>query len=347
MGRKKWQTGIEQFTKQMAGKGLLAVLLAAVLTGSGCGRAREQEKPQETLDPVEIDQSEDLEKEGEQPALDQKPGDSEKEPEDSSEEDSSQEEGDPAGDSEAEKDSDLEYAGDGEDQEEEGVVIERVGEPVSYEAEDGTQLFISGLYYPFVSIPENPAAAEKINQVFETQKKEDEVQIAEYKEWAEEAYQEQQEQAENTFLNYALDRDYIVTSSGERLLCINEVEYSYAGGNFDLATGDLVGWEQMTDDVEGFRSFLAEQIHTFLETEQMTDGMTWSEALYPNYQDTLPLLLETPNWYVEEGNLNIVFNPYDIAPYAAGSIAVNVPLADCEEYWNAYGREILQPGDNY
>ncbi len=342
MGRKEWQTGIEQFTKQMAGKGLLAILLAAVLTGSGCSRVREQEKPQETLDPVEIDQSEDLEKEGEQPVLDQELEDSEKEPD---------------GSSQKEKDPDSEYTRDGEGQEEEGVVIERVGEPVSYEAEDGTQLFISGLYYPFVSIPENPAAAEKINQVFETQKKEDEIQIAEYKEWAEEAYQEQQEQAENTFLNYALDRDYIVTSSGERLLCINEVEYSYAGGphpnsrvwtwNFDLATGDLVGWEQMTDDIEGFRSFLAEQIHTFLETEQMTDGMTWSEALYPNYQETLPLLLEAPNWYVEEGNLNIVFNPYDIAPYAAGSIAVNIPLADCEEYWNAYGQEILQPGDNY
>ena len=342
MGRKEWQTGIEQFTKQMAGKGLLAILLAAVLTGSGCSRVREQEKPQETLDPVEIDQSEDLEKEGEQPVLDQELEDSEKEPD---------------GSSQKEKDPDSEYTRDGEGQEEEGVVIERVGEPVSYEAEDGTQLFISGLYYPFASIPENPAAAEKINQVFETQKKEDEIQIAEYKEWAEEAYQEQQEQAENTFLNYALDRDYIVTSSGERLLCINEVEYSYAGGahpnsrvwtwNFDLATGDLVGWEQMTDDIEGFRSFLAEQIHTFLETEQMTDGMTWSEALYPNYQETLPLLLEAPNWYVEEGNLNIVFNPYDIAPYAAGSIAVNIPLADCEEYWNAYGQEILQPGDNY
>ena len=323
-------------------QGLMMLIAAAVLTGGGCGKSRDQGEPQETIDSVGIENLDETDETNDPDDSDKLPGeDLEK----------------PIGDKDPVEDTIPEGIDGTGDSEEERLVIERIGDPVSYEAEDGTQLFISGLYYPFVSMPENPAAAEKINQVFEAQKAEDEVQIAEYRELAQLAYQEQQEQTETIFLNYALDRDYIVTFSGERLLCINEVEYSYAGGthpnslvltwNFDLTTGELVSWEQMTDDIEAFRNFLLERIHAFLETEQLSDGMGWADALYPNYKEVLPQMLEEPNWYIEEGNLYVVFNPYDIAPYAAGSIAVTIPMAACEEYWNQYGQEILQISNNY
>lgn len=220
------------------------------------------------------------------------------------------------------------------------------------QAEDGTVLLASVLHYPKIRILNAPEAEEKINQIFAAVREADDSQLEEYESWAMGHYQQVQESGEGFFTEYAMDREYAVTYQSDRLLSIRGFMYIYTGGahpgtviqtwNLDLETGEDKKLMELAEEPERLQEFLNEWIQSELESREIEEGISLVEGLFPDYQEILAQSLQEPVWYVREGNLWIVFNEYEIAPYAAGVIEVAIPLEELQEYWNEAGQQLLE-----
>lgn len=121
---------------------------------------------------------------------------------------------------------------------------------------------------------------------------------------------------------------YVLSYYGPRYLSIIEYSFSYYeraahpsswehGVTFDLETGDVVPWQQVIAR-KNKRKFTLENINKALwATEYGQDGY-----FFPDFTGLKQL---PTNYYVDsEGNICFVFNQYEIAPYAAGIINLNM-----------------------
>lgn len=325
--------------------GMLLIVLVLMIAIGGCGRVKEsissENEPMEDITEVLDD-------------VGKADGD---EGDDSLTEKTEENSENPDGIEEPEEEPGKEQGNDSEEK----LMIERMDRSWSEETEDGVLLMSTSCFYPNIKIADNPEASERINAVFLESVGELEKSRAGFLEDAKYQYQQMIEQGTSeSFWGYAYDSDYMITYQSDSLLCVKVVVYSYLGGahpnswiemyHFDLNSGEclcrktdpavnqLLG--SMANDKEAFRAFLLQEVMQYVKNEQWADGMTLEEGLYPDYQDTLQSM-EAFNWYVREDSLWIVFNEYDIAPYAAGSIEVEIPLAECEPYLSEYGKQLL------
>lgn len=105
--------------------------------------------------------------------------------------------------------------------------------------------------------------------------------------------------------------------------------------NFDLDRGEFVTWEDLTDEDDAMRAFLADQIFAQIDEQGIRDYF---------FDDMEPLVrkLEYTEMYFDESGLNILFEEQSIGPHAAGIPAFAVPYDQLMPYLNERARTLLE-----
>ncbi|MCM1497927.1 MAG: DUF3298 and DUF4163 domain-containing protein [Clostridium sp.] len=134
------------------------------------------------------------------------------------------------------------------------------------------------------------------------------------------------------FYHYALDYSAAAARADNRVTCFTVDEYSYVGGahgyaylygvTFDTATGDEITFNDLGDIKEEVRSYIDGYI-----ADRENEGM---EFVF--YQENIDDCMDNPVWYLDGLGLNIVFNAYDIASYAAGRTIVAIPYDEMTNF---------------
>ncbi|MCL2496198.1 MAG: RsiV family protein [Clostridiales bacterium] len=112
------------------------------------------------------------------------------------------------------------------------------------------------------------------------------------------------------FLSIVLDK--LTVSAGEP----HPTTYRYAY-NFDAATGEALALEDIWG--EQAREKAAREVCALIESEGRLDKY---------YEDLAYLLrhgFDPDCWYMDDKNIHIIYNPYVIAPYAAGVQEFSLP----------------------
>ncbi len=113
--------------------------------------------------------------------------------------------------------------------------------------------------------------------------------------------------------------------------------YSVVGATFDSETGKELALKDLGIDTDE----LEEYIVNFIKKSDYKD------AVFDEYKTTIhdDLNGDFQTWYLTGDKLMIIFNPYEITPYAAGQVAVAVPLADLKNIDSKYmpvGKELYE-----
>ena len=151
----------------------------------------------------------------------------------------------------------------------------------------------------------------------------------ELKNWAMEDYQGQE-----YWVPYSTEVVYSPVRIDEKVLSLNGISFSFTGGvhpnsacisaNYDLVTGKFLKLEDVLIDKVAADS-LCRMILDKLEE------MSEECYLYDDYIRTVderfgtlfdPTWESTNDWYLSREGLVVYFSPYEIAPYAAGTIEV-------------------------
>ncbi len=125
-----------------------------------------------------------------------------------------------------------------------------------------------------------------------------------------------------------MGRDYVVRA--DSIICVRQIAYSFTGGAhgntvvampaFRAATGERVTWRDFVRDTS---EFMAAAERAFRRTTQMSTRDTYAKAgfWFENERFTLPNVIGiTPTGYL------LVYNQYEVAPYAYGVIEVALPF---------------------
>ena len=134
------------------------------------------------------------------------------------------------------------------------------------------------------------------------------------------------------FYSYSIGWDVEVTRADSQVLsfkCLSSDylggahgNYAYLGAVFDSQSGKKLSLTDLAEDKEAFRKkglsltldYLKDkkdELELFDDYEEAARGF-WSE--------------DRENWYLEEDNLIVVFNPYEIAPYASGAVGISLSM---------------------
>ncbi len=191
---------------------------------------------------------------------------------------------------------------------------------------------------PVISIPENEAAAEKMNMVFEQQHTANQTYIQEDVKAAKDAYGQLSGEETANWNGYGYGSSYKVVYASTRILSIEAENYKWQGSAhpntwttsycFDATTGALLYlYDIFTDKAE------AEKI----VEKQILDTITkepYKDALMDDYESYVPDVLTENVFYLNDKGLVIICNPDMVTSYAAGTIEVEVPYKDLKSVMN-------------
>lgn len=119
---------------------------------------------------------------------------------------------------------------------------------------------------------------------------------------------------------------------GERYISIIARGYDYQSGAahpntylegfvYDAASGERLTLAELLG--EDYAALLAESVASQIRAAGEENNY------YPGYQELLPTLLATAeNWYLRDGEICLIFNPDQIAPYAPGVLEFTYPLPE-------------------
>ncbi len=189
------------------------------------------------------------------------------------------------------------------------------------------------LEYPVVEITNNPIASETINQVLEQVK----VPFTAIDEMSE-SYTQDIEGGYNGSA-FEISSTFETIQNGD-ILTVLVNEYEYWGGthgyssmkafNFDINTG---AWISRSMLVEDYSTFLNYYVAPVVYNEVYDAG-------FINYEYEVSSVMQDYSWYINEnGEYVEFFNPYGVAPYAAGIVKIILPQA--EEYFRDYYKTTL------
>ena len=129
--------------------------------------------------------------------------------------------------------------------------------------------------------------------------------------------------------------------SGDVLSIIYE-HYTYMGGahggseryayNFDLTDGHVMTWDEINS---GDGDALREMMHTHI-VNSINGGKYSDYYFFDNYDEDLDRSMKDYNWYIGDGCLNVIYNQYEIAPYAAGIIEFKMSLGNIDNLFYEY-----------
>lgn len=104
--------------------------------------------------------------------------------------------------------------------------------------------------------------------------------------------------------------------------------YGYFGATFDAQTGNRLSLADLVNDKEAFKQKAVEYSLENLKGRKEELGLfdDYESAVRQDWENSDGL-----SWYLDAAGITVVFNPYEIAPYAAGSIYVTLPYSEFSE----------------
>jgi len=126
-------------------------------------------------------------------------------------------------------------------------------------------------------------------------------------------------------LNYELTKSSKIIYNKNNILIIEIESYIYAGGahgmgnmqylHFDMKTGELFGLNEV------FNHSAQQKIAALLSEKSEEMKQANESVLFEDAKADL-----NDNFYFDKGKYYFVYNPYEIGPYAAGYITVELPI---------------------
>lgn len=230
---------------------------------------------------------------------------------------------------------------------------------VSYEdkteevtADDGTVILTSKIEIPTIMSEEAGDVAEKINQDMHDYLTSLNTS-SETASWAKEDYKNSLGEDGWPFTAYTDDIYVKTTRLDDKVISFEITFYSYAGGahgnyasigrNYNAQTGELITFDELSDDAATFRS---EVLNYLVE---LANTPAYQIQLYPqdnpySATDLEPVLLAENKWFLSTGGLTFISDPYALGPYAAGTIYFTIPYEVLE---NIGLRDDNSYADNY
>ncbi|MBQ1619729.1 MAG: DUF3298 domain-containing protein, partial [Oscillospiraceae bacterium] len=111
--------------------------------------------------------------------------------------------------------------------------------------------------------------------------------------------------------------------------------YLIRAWNFDLDRGEFVTWEDLTDEDDAMRAFLADQIFAQIDEQGLR------EYFFDDMESVVRTLAYT-QMYFDDSGLNILFEEESIGPHAAGIPAFAVPYDQLMPYLNERALTLLE-----
>ena len=150
------------------------------------------------------------------------------------------------------------------------------------------------------------------------------------------------------FSSYGSSTSYEVIRLDTNVLSVKGNSYDYEGGahgygsewgtTIDLKSGAELALSQLAADAHGFMNKVLEVVLENLSARQDED------VLFDAYESYVEQHIEETRWYLDAAGIVLVYTPYEIGPYASGSITVRVPYEEVAEYMKA---EYLPPQEKY
>lgn len=222
-------------------------------------------------------------------------------------------------------------------------------EMLEYDPAEGEQLILTFSYVtPHVSIPGREAASAAINEYIAML---DETYYTgnDYGDGASDGYYGMLEQAEDNFtyvremgadfpLEFSCERSADVERADGHVLSLSFSTYSYAGGAhgfyvtrsyvFDTETGEIVSFNNLSQDMSALRSFLVQRMKEMVETDAYLNDAIASYVPVENLENSLSALLRDGSWYLSSDALVVFSDLYEISSYAAGIQSFRFPFEE-------------------
>lgn len=124
--------------------------------------------------------------------------------------------------------------------------------------------------------------------------------------------------------------------------------YCYSAGvTLDSQTGELLSLTDVVTDVSRLPGLVQEQLEIYWDTDYLYQDLDLEAYFAEN--------LEEIQWVLDYNGLTVYFNPYEIAPYASGTLNVTIAFAEhpeifAEKYMQvpeSYGVEFPEDGNFY
>lgn len=160
---------------------------------------------------------------------------------------------------------------------------------------------------------------------------------AQYEAYLENAYSSFETMAANgyseAFLTNSIARTVSLDRLDESVLSVHYVDQFFTGGShgntvntcYSYSTdGTRLTLQMLSDAPEQLRSFVTDYLL------ELTQQPAYDGVFFDGYEQALPDALSDGNWCLTNEGLSIVFDPYEIAPYVAGSQTFVIPYEELE-----------------
>lgn len=139
---------------------------------------------------------------------------------------------------------------------------------------------------------------------------------------------------------WEIENTFEMVRGDESVISVKETDYYYYGGahpgttyradNFSTQTGNLLLFDDIFSDPGDAHSQI---------TNYILDLMTspdYAGSFFDDYVDLVAGIDMTDRWYFSESGLVVIFNEYEIAPYAAGPFEFTIPYGELDYLLDEY-----------
>lgn len=152
-----------------------------------------------------------------------------------------------------------------------------------------------------------------------------------------EAAKEQQESFPESPSGYSLEYTVRIKRADKKIFSFEEQCYSFTGGahgnaavsgyTYDSSTGKLLKLDDVVSDKEGLYEYLVQSLS---DNPDYKDGLFegWEETVRQEvYEEETDGYIFSLRWTLAEDGMRVYFSPYDIGPWAMGTVTVTVPYS--------------------
>lgn len=196
-------------------------------------------------------------------------------------------------------------------------------------ADDGTVILTNSVQMPVVSIEGAEDIAEKINADISAYY--ESFSIDEDLSMAKEDYTASLGEDGWEFRGYDTAVTAKVTRMDDAVISFELVSSSYTGGahgnygsigrNYDAKTGELISFDELSEDYEAFHATVLDYMVNLAETPSYKDKLFEN----PSKADLDSALFRPESWIFTLSGISFMIDPYILGPYASGEIYFMLP----------------------
>lgn len=191
--------------------------------------------------------------------------------------------------------------------------------------DEQTDALKTTISYPVISGLANTAIQNQLNTMFEKAAMDFKAEIQNS---ADQDYEQSKKDPTLGFHQYEVFIAYDVHSNKDHILSITSDYYQYTGGahggtnrigyNIDLSTGQVLQLPDIFAKDFDYKTALSKELSLIMKQDP---GLYFEDATA-----VIEEMADSRPFYIQEGNLVLYFNQYEIAPYAAGILDFKIPF---------------------